>query len=584
MTSLTRRDPLALKRPRVVVRSHLRRLTNSRSLLLVAAAIVVGYLTLVPLATMLYASLQSDFLGTSGSWTLDNFERTITDPRFLDTLWTTVVYSAGVAIVCIALGFSLAWLYARTDVPAKRFALLASLVPLIIPGILNTVAWCLLLAPDTGPVNIVLGHLELPRFDLYTMQGMIFVQSTHVTPIAFLMGVASLSSMDTSLEEAAGASGARPMTVFRTITFPLIRPATVGALFLMLVQTMSSFEVPQLIGTASHKHVFATEIFAALRSFPPDYGTVSVIGVVVLLIAVTGLWASRRFGGKESRETITGKGFRPAVTQLGKWRWLAMIWIVAFFVVTTVLPLAILLWASLLPTYRPLDTAQIRRLGFGNYADLIRSPSIVESLGHSLIVAVWAGIAVTVICAVVAYFTVRTQLPGRGALEALATVPIAVPSIILGVSILFWYLVAPLPIHLYGTLTILVIAMITNALPYGMRYLAPGIGQIKAELEEASLTSGAGWALTFRNIYVPLLVPAITASFLYTFIISFRELSSAIFLYTQNSQMISISVFELWSDGKFTLVSALGVVMTVIACVVIGFVNFLSRRFGVKAT
>ncbi|MEU4481103.1 iron ABC transporter permease [Micromonospora sp. NPDC023966] len=558
---------------------------STQSVVSIVAVLVVGYLTIVPLVTMLYSSLRSDFLGTTGTWTLEHYQRTLTDAAFRETLVTSLTYAGGVALASVTVGFALAWVYVRTNAPAKRFALVASLVPLIIPGILNTVAWGLLLAPDTGPVNVLLRYLGLPAFDLYSMHGMILVQSMHVAPIAFLMGVASLSSMDSSLEEAAAASGARPATVFRTITFPLIRPAVLGAIFLMLVQTMSSFEVPQLIGSAAHKRVFSTEIFTSLRSFPPDYGSVSVIGVIVLVIAVLGLWAARRLGGGvEGRGTITGKGYRPTLTDLGRWRWVAVLAIMVFFVVTTVLPMLILAWASLLPSYRPLDPAEIKHLTWGNYSELFNSSSILGAMTHSLEIALAAGVVVTAICAVSAYVIVRTQLPGRATLDAFAAVPIAVPNIILGVSTLYWYLVAPLPVRLYGTLAILVVAMVTHALPYGMRYLVPGVSQIKAELEEASLASGAGWARTFRRIYLPLLVPAITASFLYTFIISFRELSSAIFLYTQKTEVVSISVFELWSDGQFTVVSALGVVMTLMACVVIGAVNLLSRRFGVRTS
>lgn len=562
---------------------RLRDAVNSRMILLVVGAVVVGYLTLVPLATMLYASFQSDFLGPTSKWTFSNFVEALSSPKFVEILGTSVLYAGAVAIVCVVLGFGLAWLYVRSDAPAKKFALFASLVPLIIPGILNTVAWGLLLSPGNGPINVVLQAIGLPEFNLYSMTGMVFVQATHVTPIAFLMGVASLSSMDSSLEEAAAASGAGPLTVFRTVTFPLMRPAFLGALFLMFVQTMSSFEVPQLIGVAAHKTVFSTEIYRILHGFPPDYGQVSVLGVVVLVMAIVGLWASRKLGGNTASETITGKGYRPALTKLGRWRWPAMAGILVFFIVSTALPLLILLWASLLSSYRPMELDALREISLDNYAELLTSDSILHSFSNSLIVALVAGLVVTAICSIVAYIAIRTRIPGRGFLEALTTVPLAVPSIILGVAILFWYLVAPLPFRIYGTLAILIIAMITNALPYGMRYLIPGVGQIKNELEEASSASGAPWIVTFVKIYLPLLVPALTASFLYTFIVSFRELSSAIFLYTQNTQVISISVFELWGDGNFTLVSALGVIMVLVAALIIGLINLISRKFGVKS-
>ncbi|MGH3435177.1 MAG: ABC transporter permease [Sciscionella sp.] len=565
-------------------RARLRRWSREpRYILLALAALAVAYLALVPVGTMVVASLRSAFLSNTPShWTFANYASTFTSDGFGSLVVNSFGYALGTAVVSTVIGFGLAWLVTRTNTPAKGFARVAALVPLIIPGILNTVAWALLFSPRTGPLNGMLRAIHLPAFNIYSLAGMIFIQSIHVTPVAFLMGSAAFSSMDSSLEEAAQASGATPRRVFRTITLRMARPAILSGFLLMFIQSISTFEVPQLIGVPGHKFVFVSKIYDALQAFPADYGTVGVIGVFVLAIAVVGLWLSQRLARSSSAQTVTGKGFRPTRTDLGAWRWLGVALFALFFLIAVVIPLLMLIYSSLLPGYEPPSITALHHMNFVNYGQVFSTPALVQSVRNSIITAVSAGVVVTLLTAVVAYITVKTKIRGRGLLDTLATIPIAVPSIVMGVGILYWYLAAPLPFHLYGTLIILIIAFVTIGLPYGMRYLAPGIAQISDELEEAATSSGATWAESFRKIYLPLLMPSLLAAFLYTMIVAFREISAAIFLYSQSTQVVSISIYDLWSNGSYPVVAALGVLMVAFLTIIVVAVRLLSRRFGIQ--
>lgn len=555
-----------------------------RYVILAVAAVIVAYLALVPVGTMVVASLQSSFLGTGpATWTFQHYVDTFTSRGFPSLVANSFEYAVATAVLAVVVGFGLAWLVTRTNTPAKGFAMVAALVPLVIPGILNTVAWALMFSPQTGPLNGVLHAAHLPTFDIYSLPGMIFVQTTHVTPVAYLMGVAAFTSMDSSLEEAALASGARAVRVFRTITLRLVRPAVLSAALLMFIQTISTFEVPQLLGVPNHTFVFVSRMYEAIQAFPADYGTVAVIGVFVLFLAAIGLAVSQWLARRSPAQTVTGKAFRPRTTDLGPWRWLAFAAFVLFFVVTVVLPLLMLLWSSLLPTYSPPSWQAARSVSFANYRTLFATPSLLGTVRNTVITAVSAGLVVTVLTAVVAYLTVKTRIRFRAVLDWLATVPIAVPSIVLGVGVLYWYLAAPLPFHLYGSLTILVIAFVTIGLPYGMRYLGPGIAQISDELEEAASASGAGWLHAFRRIYVPLLMPSLVAAFLYTTIVAFREISAAIFLYSQNTNVMSVQIYNLWSSGDYPVVAALGIVMVVLLTIIVGLVRLLGRRVGLES-
>jgi iron(III) transport system permease protein len=565
------------------LRGGWRQLINGRYLTMAVASIVVAYLALVPVSTMVYASLQSNFLGVGpSSWTFSNFAKTFTTAGFGTLVANSFIYAAATSAVCIVVGFGLAWLVVRTNAPFKAFARAAALVPLIIPGVLNTIAWSLLLSPQQGPLNHVLESVGLPAFNIYSLQGMVFVQSMHVVPVAYLMGTAAFSSMDMSMEEAALASGASPVRTFFSITLRMARPAILSAALLMFIQTISNFEVPQLIGVPGHTYVFVSQIYAALQKFPADYGTVGVIGVFVLVIAVAGLYLSRRVSKGAGIQTITGKAFKAQVQDLGKWRWLGFACFVVFFVVAVALPLLMLLWSSLLPGYESPSLHALRDFTLSNYSSIFSQPALVQSVKNSLIVSVSTGLIVTVLSAVVAYVTVKTKIIGRGLLDGLATVPIAVPSVVMGVGILYFYLVAPLPVHLYGTIAIMVIAFVTITMPYAMRYIVPGLAAIKDELEEAATSSGASWFQGFWRIFVPLLVPSLLAAFLYSMIVSFREISAAIFLYSTGTEVVSVQIYDLFRNGDYPVVAALGIMMVIFLVVLVVLVQFVSRAVGIK--
>jgi iron(III) transport system permease protein len=565
-------------------RRALRDYLDARYITMGVAALAVAYLALVPMGTMLYASFRSNFLGFEpGTWTLHNYVSTFSSAGFGSLVANSFAYAAATAILCTVLGFGLAWLVARTNTPAKVFAQVAALVPLIIPGILNTVAWSLLLSPQRGPINVLLRNLHLPTFNVFSLPGMVFVQSMHVVPVAYLMGMAAFTSMDSALEEASLASGASPARTFRVITLRMARPAILSAALLMFIQTISTFEVPQLIGVPGRTYVFVSRIYSALQNFPPDYGTVGVVGIFVLVIALVGLYLSRRVSRSSNVQTITGKGFRSQPQDIGRWRWLGLAGVLLFFLVAVALPLLMLLWSSLLPGYRLPSLSALKLLSFHNYAQVFEQPNLLTSVKNSLITALIAAAVVTALSAVVSYLTIKTKIWGRGFLDGLATIPIAVPSVVMGVGILYWYLVAPLPVHLYGTLTILVVAFVTICLPYGMRYLGPGMGAIKDELEEAATASGASWGQSFRRIFVPLLMPSLLAAFLYSMIVAFREISAAIFLYSSGTEVVSVQVYDLYTNGSYPVVAALGILMVLFLSLLAGVVGLVSRKFGIRS-
>lgn len=560
----------------------LRRITP-RGIFFVIVVLITAYLVIVPLVTLIVASFESNFLGTgANSWTFSNYVDTLTSSTFPAMLATTLEFAALSTLFAIVLGMTLAWLYVRTNMRGKALTLLISVVPLIIPGLIDTAAWVLLLSPR-GPVNGVLAALHLPQVPVFSMGSMVFVQTLHMIPIAFLMGLATMGSMDRSLEEAAAASGAKPSRVLRMVTLPIMRPSVLGSALLIFVLTVASFEVPQLIGVPAHDWVLTTEIYNSTSQFPVKYGTVSVLGMVVLVITLVGLLLSRKLAG-EQKQTVTGKGFRPSIIDLRRGRYVAGAFVAIVGFISVVLPLATLVWTSFLPIYENPGSEAFRKLTLSNYQTVFSTPALLSAARNTFEVALATGVITTLICLVIAYVLVKTNVRGRRILEFLATAPIALPSVIVGVALLYWYLVAPLPVNLYGTNALLVIAFVTSALPFALRFLEPALSQISTELEEAAANSGANLFQIFRRIYLPLMSSALTASFLFCFIIAFKELTSALFLYSSKSTVVSVYIYSLWEYGSYTQVCTLGVLMVVFLAVATLIVRRLGRSGTARST
>lgn len=540
-------------------------------------ALVIGYLALVPLYYLFWGT----FFGDSG-FTLDGFKKAYGDSQILGLAGNSLWFAVGAALFSLVVGTGLAYLNVRTDVPFKGLFFAASIVPLIIPGILYAIAWILLASPDIGLFNSVFTHIfGRPLVDIFTVWGMIWVDGLHLSPIVFLMMVAAFRSMDPSLEESALMSGAGRWTVFRTVTVPLIRPAIVAAVLVMAVRSLESFETPALLGLPNGIYVFTSRIYLALRRFPPDLSSAGALAVGLLVLALLGVALSRFLGRpSKSYSTVTGKGFRPRPIELGKWRSVAGAGVIVYFLLTVLAPLLVLFYTSLLPYYRAPSKAAFKSMNFDNYRDLAHLSSATTAIKNTVILGVATATLVMLLMAVAAWIVVRSRVWGRGLLEALSFVPLVVPGLVLGLALSFVYLRSPIPI--YGTLFILLISYCTRYLPYGMQYAATSMKQISVELEESATVFGADWWHTFKDILLPLLWPGLLAGWVYILIVSVRELSSTILLYSPGKEVLSILIFEQYQNGQFPILAAIGVVMVVALIILVSLAYKLGAKIGLE--
>jgi iron(III) transport system permease protein len=566
-------------RPRVAAQGgRVRRLLSGRNLIVLFVVALVAYLGAVPLGFLLWQT----FL-RNGALTFANFRGAYNDVGIGEMMVNSLTFAVGSCLVSLTIGSVLAYLIVRTDVPGKALMFAASLVPLIIPGILHTIAWVFILDPNIGIANKwFIQPLDGGRpFNVFSLPGMIVIEGLHLAPLVFLLMVAALRSMDPSLEESAIMSGASLPTVFRKITLPLVKPALYAGALIMIVRGLESFEVPAVVGLRNHIWVYTSRIWQTLNDAVPNYGKAGAYAMTLLALTAIGVWFQSRLSRQgRSFQTITGKGFRPHPVRLGAWRIPATILIVLYFLVAVVLPVLVLVYASTQQFYSPPSHYTLTHMTFDNYVQEWHEPVLRHAVLNSLYVGVGAATAVMLLTAVASWVVVRTRLPGRSLVDNLAFLPLTIPGLVLGVALLVVYL--RVPIGIYGTLWILLIAYMTRYLPYGMRYSSTSMFQIGRELEESAQMSGAGWWHTFRRVVLPLLWPGLLAGWIYIVIVSFRELGASVLLYSPGKEVLSIVIWEQWRDGLLTEVSALGVMLIGALVVLVAIAYRLGARVGVK--
>lgn len=556
------------------------------TVLLAACALIVGYLVLSPLALLILTSFRRyELLGSIGFvFTLDNYIETYVNPEFPAAAANSLLYAGGGTVLAVVFGTALAWVVERTNTPFRGLFSLLAAATYFVPGVLMAVAWNVLAGARIGSLNRLL-QIVVPvsdgPLDINSMGGMIWVFGTHLYPIVFLVMAAAFRSMDPALEEAAALSGAGVWSILRTVTLAVSRPALLSALLIIFVRGLESFDVPLILGVPAKINVLTTEIYSAasLRQ-PPELGISASLAALLLAVSVAGVYFYRSGTARAlAFSTISGKAYRPHRIDLGRRRYALALASGLFFFVTLVLPLLAVFWVSLFPFVRQPSLEALPRASLTQYAYVASYGAIVDSFRNSILNAALVATVVVVLTSVVAWITLRSNVPARWLLDALAFAPIGVPGTIMGVSVLLVYLTLPTP--LYGTIFLITIAHVTLFLPYGMRLASDALLRIHPQLEEASALSGATWLRTYREILLPLLVPGLLAAWIIVLAASFRELSAAIFLVSPQSRMVSVVMYTTWQDGNTTAAAALGIVILLVVLVLAVAARGVGRFFRI---
>lgn len=551
----------------------LRRPTWSGIGTLLAVAVLL-LLVGVPVWSILENSFRNGTPFAPGSFTLSHFAEFAQDAVYREALLNTIVIAAIALVTAVPLGFLLAWLAARTDVPLQRVMQIGNVIPYLFPTFIGAIGWAYLAQPGSGLLNIMLRSLDPPAgpFNVYTRPAIGVILGVFLAPITYLICSGALSNMNAQMEEAASTFGLSHWRALRGITMPLMKPALVSSAVLTVALTMEDFGVPQILGTPAHIQVLMTQIYAQQVYSQPTFGPSGVAALLMLVIAgLLGAYYRRSTRMSRRFATVTGKSSRPARLALGKWRYPALSFWIFYFLVATILPFGTLAYVSLRP-YPGLGT----KLTWSNYTTVLHDTTMLRSIHNSVIyTSIGAVIAMLLAVAVALIVSRRKRSVVARTVDTLSVLPLAIPGVVLGLAVVdFWVSV---PLEVYGTAVIVIIVFVTRYFPLGQRAVMSALTQTSPDLEEAAKVSGSRPAVAFCKVTVPLMGKSLLAAFILIWILMFREVVAVIFVNSYGHELLSVMVLEEWTQGQFTDTAALAMIEALIAIVAMAILLVINR-------
>jgi len=516
--------------------------------------------------------------------TLQNFVTLFTNPDFLDPLLTTAIIATTSAVICCLVAAPISWLVSRTDMPGRQTIRSLVTASFVTPPFLGAVAWELLAAPNSGLLNQLYRTLtgaesDSYMFNIYSLTGIIFVISCYTFPFVFVLVANALDNMPGELEDASAILGGKAWTTARRVTIPLALPALVAGALIAFLQAMTLFGSPAILALPAGFHTMTTKIWS-LFQYPPKLELAAAAAVPLLVLTILLLQGQKFLLGRRGYSVVGGKYGAPRQVELKGWRWAALAFCLIVLLNPVFLPYLALLNAAISPNATTLVTPATAT--WHNVVFVFTELSSTQlALKNTVILGASTAPIGTVLALVIAYVTTRRVIAGHRILGFLATAPVAVPGIVLGVGLFLSY-TRP-PFVLYGTLWILLIAFLTINLPSAYQQLQAAFATIHPELEDASRILGATRLQSLRQITAPLLRTGVIATWCFIFIGVMRELSAAVVLFTSQTKVLSVLIYDLNESGDLAAIAVLGIAMLVITFAVVMAVNRIPM-FGGNAT
>jgi iron(III) transport system permease protein len=535
-----------------------------------AATLALIVLVLLPLAFLVAGSVTAD-----EGVTLAHFREAVSSRLYVQALRNSLILGAATALLSVAVGLPLAWAVSRTNVPGKRFIHLTAIVSYLTPPFLTAIAFVNLFSPRAGLVNgfmrDVLGMPAL-TFDVFSMAGLILVTVPHTFPFVYLLAASALESVDASMEESAQILGAGRWRTALAVTGPLVAPAVLSGALVAFVNAIALFGSQAIVGLPGRVFTLPTRIYA-LFDYPPQYGLASALSLIFVALTVAALYLQRRYLARRSYVTLGGKGSRLQLVDLGTARWGVLGFCVAVFIVAVAAPYLTLLAVSV---SRSWGLYFWENLTLQHYRFVLLEYDVTRrAIVNSLILASATATLAVLIGSFVGWLDLRTALRGRKLLDYASLVPLGLPGIVVAVALIQFWLRVPLPI--YGTLLIILLAYTGRFIPLGVRSANAAFRQIDPTLEETARVTGAGWLRTFRSVTLPLARPGLFAGWLLVFVPALQELSASVLLFSSGSITLAVAVYNLYETGALGPVAALAIVTMVIITAAIALATRLGR-------
>ncbi|OGL58256.1 MAG: hypothetical protein A3I72_06125 [Candidatus Tectomicrobia bacterium RIFCSPLOWO2_02_FULL_70_19] len=551
------------------------------------ASLLVGAAVILPLFAIILSSFQIlDSSGFGTEWGLDNYRSLLKDRVIYGAFVNTLLISSGATLLATFLGVSLAWINARTNCPWRGKLEPFNLIPFFLSPFVGAIAWHNLAAPKVGLLNNlareilgIKGHL----LNVDNIYGVIWVTGIFFTPLVYLFVVGSLRRMDPSLEDSARTTGAGLLRTTLTVTLPLVTPGILSGAIIVFVTSAGEFGVPFKLGAPYGWETLTTQIFTKAVGDDANHYLGAAMSMTLGAITAFFIWIQRRIIAPREYTTVTGKGFRPNLIDLGPWKWAALAYNLAYLFIAVLLPLVCLVIVSLHPVWE--GRIIFTDLTFWNYKKTLffwwpeRIVSATNGIVNSFILAFIGASIAMILALVVSYMIHRTKGFGSRLLDFLCVIPIGFPGIVIAMGVLVTYIKTPI----YATLWIILLGYITRFFPYGQRNISAVMLAVSEELDQSSRMAGASWLTTLKRVTIPLLKPGIFAGWILLFVIFLRELSISIILYSTGTETLSVGVYYLTNFENEPLTSALSVAQSVVLLLCVYFFRRIAGREALTA-
>lgn len=553
------------------------------------AGIVGGLLvllTVVPLVLLLVGSFRPDGLPLATGWTFAHYIDVWGSAYDWWLVVNTLIFAAGSTCLAVGIATALTWLLERTDLPGRGLFRAMILMPMATPPLLLAIGWALVLAPRIGIVSVALQPLIGPIdrwFSIYSMPGVIFVQTLAYVPTSVLMLSPAIRALDPALEEAAMVAGANRWQVLWRVSLPVLRPALLSVVTILMIVGMLAFDVPAVIAIPGHVNLMSIEIFRLMTppSSFPDYGAASAMNTVLFACLIAGLVFYRRTIRHAARfATISGKGYRPAQVPLGALRGAAVTLVLLYFVLAVLLPFVALLWASVIPYFAGFSLHMLQRASFSAYANLVANSRLREAVINSALIAAAAAASLIVLSFFSAWIVLRSKLRRAWLIDVLCMIPLGVPPLMIGIALVVVAFSAR-SLALYGTIWVIALGHVIVFLPIASRMMQAGLIQISAELEEAAGMAGATLSQMLRRITMPLMSATTVALTIWVLVHSIREFSIAVMLQSGRNSVLSTILYSYWDTGSPERAAALAVLLMIALLALVGILSLTRRRLEI---
>jgi iron(III) transport system permease protein len=538
----------------------------------IGASVLLVFLMALPLGAIFKSSLWNQ-----AGLTFRNYLEVFTNPAFLTAIWNTLIISSSVGLLAVIVGGLLGWLVTRTDLPWKKTVRALVMASFVTPPFLGAFAWTLLAGPNAGILNKFYRFLtgsESALFNVFTMQGLIFVMALYSFPYAFSMIANVCELISSELEDAAVILGADKFRTAWTITLPLALPALLSGFIVAFLHSLSLFGAPAILGLPAGVHTITTQIWT-LFQYPPRLDLAAAFSVPLLLATMVLIAVQKKILGRRGYSTVGGKGGQKRVVRLGWCRIPVFVLVVMVLSCSIFLPYWILLKAAFAKAWAlPLEWENFT-LGNFSYV-LFQYSDTQQAIINTFKLGILTATAGTLVATLIAYITHRNILRGARFLSFFALAPLVIPGIVLAVGLFIVYTQPPLV--LYGTVWIMFVAFLTKEMPIGFSQAESTFKSIHPELEDAGRILGANRLLTLKDVTVPLARSGLIAAWCFIFIGVIRELSAAILLFAPSSKVISVVIFDLKEEGQVGAISVLGILLLVVSFVIILTVQRLLGR------